>query len=90
MNQQIVCPHPKELTDKFLRLGWGDWIPTPDVSDESKELYLTVDGQHMHVMSVEEALSLSDMELEQRLIDVMSEHRNEAIAEYERRREVNE
>lgn len=60
-------PHSKELQDKFLRIGYGQWVPTPGVEDEEREIYLTVNGQHVHVMSVEEALSLSDEDLKQRM-----------------------
>ena len=79
---------PPALIEKLLRFGWGNWVPTPDVVDEDKELYLTVDGQHLHAMSVEEALALSDDELKQCLFDIMNseELRNEAAASYELRR----
>ena len=80
---QAINPHPKALQEKFQRIGWDDdsWIPTPGVSDEATELYLTI---HMHAMSVEEALSLSDEEFSRRLWEIIF-HPKDAIEEYDRR-----
>lgn len=71
-NHVSTSPHPKELQEKFLRLGWGTWVPTPGVEDEDREIYLTLNGEHFHVMSVEEALSLSDDELKRRMEEAMN------------------
>ena len=63
----MTCPHPIAFQEKAARLGWAGWIPTPGVTDEDKELYITLGEQSVHVMSIEEALALSDGELQQRI-----------------------
>jgi hypothetical protein len=107
VSEQIINPQPQELQDKFSRLEWGTWIPTPGVTDEDKELYVSLplswlkeereifpdlpaptEDKHLYVMSAAEALSLSDEDFEHRLWDIMTNHRDEAVAAYERRKAV--
>lgn len=79
--QEVICPYPKELDEKFERMGWGNWQPTPGVTDEGQEVYLTL---HLHVMSAEEALAMSDTDFVQRLWHTAL-HPREALERYQRR-----
>ena len=74
-------PYPKELDEKFTRIGWGNWEPTPGVTDEGQEVYLTI---HLHIMSTQEALALSDEEFKQRVWQETLSPRN-ALMRYQRR-----
>lgn len=48
-------------------MGWAGWIPTPGATDEDRELYISLSDQHTHIMSIQEALALSDSELQRRI-----------------------
>jgi hypothetical protein len=78
---ETESPYLKKLNEKFIRIGWGTWEPTPGVTDEEQEVYLTI---HLHLMSVEEALSLSDEEFKRRLWDETLNPR-EALIRYQQR-----
>jgi hypothetical protein len=62
-----INPQPKEFQEKAARLGYGGWYPTPGVTDEDKELYISLGERHIHVISIAEALTLSDEALQQRI-----------------------
>lgn len=82
-------PQPPALQEKLARLGYGAWYPTPGVLDEDTELYLSLDANtHLYVMPVEEALELTDGDLGRSLEILLAsdELKQEAAAEYERRR----
>ena len=76
------CPHPLAFQEKALRLGWSGWAPTPGVTDEDKELYISLGEQHVHVMSIEEALALPDEELQQRIESAIGMTVDEASEQY--------
>lgn len=48
----------------------GNWVPTPEVTDEDQEFYVTLGEQHYHIMSIEEAMKLSDVDLFRRIEEV--------------------
>lgn len=79
---QYVCPHPKEFQEKAARLGWAGWIPTPGVTDEDKELYITLGKRHVHVMSIDEVLVLSDEALQRRIEDAIGMTVEQASEQY--------
>ncbi len=67
MSNKIINPAPQEFQNRMRRLGWGSWVPTPGVTDEDREFYLTLGDTHIHVMSIAEAMTLSDEELFRRM-----------------------
>jgi len=87
--RRVDNPQPQALIDKLARIGWGDWIPTPGVSDEDREFYVSLNSEtHLHIMSVQEALSATSEVVEQHLLYVLL-HRDEAIARYEQHKAMN-
>ena len=78
---ETVNPQPQELQEKLARIGWTAWEPTPGVTDEDEQVYVTV---HLHAMSAEAALSLSDEELNARMWKTILNPR-EPLIEYQRR-----
>lgn len=78
---EVVNPQSQKLQEKLARIGWVGWEPTPGVTDEDEQVYVTV---HLHALSVEEALSLSDEELDARLWETIDRPRGPLI-EYQRR-----
>jgi hypothetical protein len=82
MKNQITCPHPIALQEKLARLGWVGWYPTPDVSDEDKVLYASLGERHIPVINIDEALTLSDEELQSRIEDAIGMTFYEASERY--------
>jgi len=82
MSQQALCPHPLAFEEKAARLGWAGWIPTPGVTDEDKELYISLGERHVHIMSIAEALALSDEELQQRIESAIGMSQDEVARLY--------
>lgn len=85
MSSKPVCPYPQAFQDKAARIGWwGMWVPTPGVTyeEEAKEFYITLGDQHIYIMSIEEALSLSDDELVQRVETAIGMSSEEARERY--------
>jgi hypothetical protein len=76
--EDAVCPHPQEFQAKMLSLGWDSrtWVPTPGVTDEATEFYVTLGNRHIHIISIAEAMALSDDELRTRIEQAagMSKH----------------
>lgn len=71
MSEQIVNPYPLALQEKFERIGWGNFVPTPGVTDEGKEVYITYKDEHFYVMTASDALTLSDEDFENRLWNIL-------------------
>ncbi len=86
-SEHITNPHSLALQEKFARIGWETFVPTPGISDESKEIFITDEDEHFYVMTVREALTLSDGEFAVRLWGILYSigNRAEAKAEYKRR-----
>ena len=84
MTEQIVCPHPIEFQRKLARLGWVGWCPTPGVTDEDRVFYISLGDRHIPVISVDEALTLSDEALQARIEDAIGMTFYEACERYGR------
>jgi hypothetical protein len=65
MAEKPKCPHPQEFQTRMTALGWNydAWVPTPGVTDEASELYVTLGSRHFHIINIDEAMRLSDEEL---------------------------
>lgn len=88
------CPHPKEFQECMTRLGFDSeaWGPTPGVTDDATEFYVTLGNKHFHVMSVEESTALSDEDIFARIeqvtgvsIDDMYQYSVDGDAEWQER-----
>jgi hypothetical protein len=71
-------PHPVAFQEKLARLGWGAWQPTPGVTGEGAVLYITLGERHVFIMTTDEALALSDIELQKRIESAIGMSHEEA------------